>query len=99
MTPRSRANREPYLVRVKYLSAVFDIVDMDQTGEIKVRTFLKATTRVPKIAQLLDRGSNVMEEDGEAAQDLVGKAFAELDRDKKKMVTKEEFIRYFLWQR
>jgi len=86
-------------VRVKYLSSVFDIIDMEHSGEIKVRTFLKATTQVPKVARLLDKGSNVLEEDGEAAQDLIGKAFAELNKDRAKRVTKEEFIRYFLWER
>ena len=82
-----------------YLSSVFDIIDMEHSGEIKVRTFLKATTQVPKVARLLDKGSNVLEEDGEAAQDLIGKAFAELNKDRAKRVTKEEFIRYFLWER
>ena len=49
---------EPYLIRVKYLSGVFDIVDMDKRGVIKLKTFLKAVKHVPKIDALLKKGRN-----------------------------------------
>ena len=90
---------EPYLIRVKYLSGVFDIVDMDKRGVIKLKTFLKAVKRVPKIDALLKRGRN---KDGRFAGDAAearrARVFAALERDKKREVTKEQFIRYFVWE-
>ena len=95
----SAKTTEPYLIRVKYLSGVFDIVDMDKRGVIKLKTFLKAVKRVPKIDALLKRGRN---KDGRFAGDAAearrARVFAALERDKKREVTKEQFIRYFVWE-
>jgi len=97
--PRAKKNIEPYLIRVKYLSGVFDIVDMDKRGVIKLKTFLKAVKRVPKIDALLKKGRN---KDGRFAGDAAEArrafVFAALERDRKREVTKEQFIRYFVWE-
>ena len=97
--PRAKKNIEPYLIRVKYLSCVFDIVDMDKRGVIKLKTFLKAVKRVPKIDALLKKGRN---KDGRFAGDAAEArrafVFAALERDRKREVTKEQFIRYFVWE-
>ena len=94
---RAKKNIEPYLIRVKYLSGVFDIVDMDKRGVIKLKTFLKAVKRVPKIDALLKKGRN---KDGRFAGDAAEArrafVFAALERDRKREVTKEQFIRYFV---
>ena len=96
---RAKKNIEPYLIRVKYLSGVFDIVDMDKRGVIKLKTFLKAVKRVPKIDALLKKGRN---KDGRFAGDAAEArrafVFAALERDRKREVTKEQFIRYFVWE-
>jgi hypothetical protein len=88
---------EPYSVRVKYLARVFDVVDVDGEGKIKVKTFIKALERVEKIGQLLEKGANVVEEG--ARRELTARTHAALEKDKNRVVTKEEFIRYFLWER
>jgi hypothetical protein len=78
---------------------VFDIVDMDKRGVIKLKTFLKAVKRVPKIDALLKKGRN---KDGRFAGDAAEArrafVFAALERDRKREVTKEQFIRYFVWE-
>jgi hypothetical protein len=90
---------EPYLIRVKYLSGVFDIVDMDKRGVIKLKTFLKAVKRVPKIDALLKKGRNSDARfAGDAAEARRARVFAALERDKAREVTKEQFIRYFVWE-
>ena len=88
---------EPYSVRVKYLARVFDVIDVDGEGKIKVKTFIKALERVEKIGQLLEKGANVVEEG--ARRELTARTHAALEKDKNRVVTKEEFIRYFLWER
>jgi Ca2+-binding EF-hand superfamily protein len=89
------ASLEPYLIRVKYLSAAFDVVDVDDTGSIKIQTFLKAVKRVPKIDGLLKKGRN-KKFNGEDAEERAARVFATLERDKKLTVSKEEFIKYFV---
>ena len=91
---------EPYLIRVKYLSGVFDIVDMDKRGVIKLKTFLKAVKRVPKIDALLKKGRNKGDARfaGDAAEARRARVFAALERDKAREVSKEQFIRYFVWE-
>ena len=90
---------EPYLIRVKYLSGVFDIVDMDKRGVIKLKTFLKAVKHVPKIDALLKKGRNSDARfAGDAAEARRARVFAALERDKAREVSKEQFIRYFVWE-
>ena len=90
---------EPYLIRVKYLSGVFDIVDMDKRGVIKLKTFLKAVKHVPKIDALLKKGRNSDARfAGNAAEARRARVFAALERDKAREVSKEQFIRYFVWE-
>jgi hypothetical protein len=80
-------------------NSVFEIVDMDEKGKIKIRTFMKALGQVPKIGKLLDKGATVTVADGDAAQGLMGNVFARLEKDRKREVTKQEFVQYFLWER
>ena len=68
---------------------------MDDKGKIKIRTFMKALGQVPKIGKLLDKGTVA---DGEA-QGLMGDVFAKLEKDRKREVTKQEFVEYFIWVR
>jgi hypothetical protein len=87
-----------HLVSVKNLEKVFDIVDIEQTGRMKLRTFMKALGQVPKIGGLLDKGAQVREEDGEGAQHLMGAVFAHLETDRKREVSRDEFVEYFQWE-
>ncbi|MDB9924634.1 hypothetical protein OAD67_00080 [bacterium] len=90
--------REPYLIRVKYLSGVFDIVDVDGTGKMKIKTFLKALKKVPKVDALMKKGKNAGSLfNSDEADERTASAFDAFERDKNKIVDKEEFITYFLF--
>ena len=76
---------------------MFDIVDMDKRGVIKLKTFLKAVKHVPKIDALLKKGRNSDARfAGDAAEARRARVFAALERDKAREVSKEQFIRYFV---
>ena len=70
-------------------------MDVDEKGKIKIRTFMKALGQVPKIGKLLDRGTCVSDAD----DGLMGNVFAKLEQDRKREVTRDEFLEYFIWER
>jgi len=53
--PRPAGFIPSHLVSVKNLEKVFDIVNIEATGRMKLRTFMKALGQVPKIGRLLDK--------------------------------------------
>ena len=51
---------------------------------------------MPKIGELLlDRGTTVSDAD----DGLMGNVFAKLEQDRKREVTRDEFLEYFIWER
>jgi hypothetical protein len=86
-----------YLVKEKYLGKVYDIVNVDDRGGIEIRAFMTALGDDDRVSKLLERGAVAAEgENAESARAAMAKAFAKLEKDSRKVVTKQEFVRYFV---
>jgi hypothetical protein len=86
-----------YLVKEKYLGKVYDIVNVDDCGGIEIRAFMTALGDDDRVSKLLERGAVAAEgENAESARAAMAKAFAKLEKDSRKVVTKQEFVRYFV---